>query len=231
MSRALRVVLAMFVAVGLYQVAVGANGSSMPAPGPGPSAAAPARTPEDMARDAYNSGIEHKDKGVKYEADALKLTAKDREKTLSKAKDEFAKALKDFKRAADLVPSAPQPYNGMGFALRKTGDPAKALEMYDKALQIAPGFPDAMEYRGEAYLALNKIDQAKEAYLALFATDRAQADQLMTAMTAWVAARQAEPAGVDPGVVSSLDSWIKERSKLATLTASMGLKSNQSIWH
>jgi hypothetical protein len=41
----------------------------------------------------------------------------------------------------------------MGFALRKTGEPVKALEMYDKALALAPGFPDALEYRGEAYLA------------------------------------------------------------------------------
>ncbi len=229
MFRVLKAVLAMFVAVGLYQVAVAANGSPMPAPSMG-GAAAPAKTPEDMARDAYNSGIEHKDKGVKYEMDAEKQTAKDREKTLNKAKDEYGKALKDFKRAADLVPTAPQPYNGMGFALRKTGDAAKALEMYDKALQIAPGFPDAMEYRGEAYLALNKIDEAKQSYLALFASDRTQADQLMKAMEAWVASHQAQPAGVDPGLVSSLDSWIKERSKLSTLTANMGLKSNQSIW-
>jgi tetratricopeptide (TPR) repeat protein len=229
MFRALKAVLAMFVAVGLYQVALAANGSPMPA-APGPSASAPSMTPEDLARDAYNSGLGHKDKGVKYELDAEKQSAKDRDKTLSKAKDEYGKALKDFKHAADLMPAAPQPYNGMGFALRKTGDAAKALEMYDKALQIAPGFPDAMEYRGEAYLALDKIDQAKEAYLALFATDREQADQLMKAMTAWVAKHQADAAGVDPGAVSSLDSWIKERSKLATLTANMSLKSNQSIW-
>ena len=66
MFRVLKAVLAMFVAVGLYQVAVAANGSPMPAPSMG-GAAAPAKTPEDMARDAYNSGIEHKDKGVKIE--------------------------------------------------------------------------------------------------------------------------------------------------------------------
>ena len=53
----------------------------------------------------------------------------------------------------------------MGFAYRKTGDYAKALEMYDKALALQPGFPDAIEYRGEAYLALNRIDDAKQAYL------------------------------------------------------------------
>jgi tetratricopeptide (TPR) repeat protein len=229
MVRALKAVLAIFAVVGLHQAVVAANGSSMPASA-GPSASPPAATPEDMAREAYNNGIGHKDKGVKFEVDAEKQSAKDREKTLSKAQDEFGKALKDFKHAADLMPNMPQPYNGMGFALRKTGDATKSLEMYDKALQIAPGFPDAMEYRGEAYLALNKVDQVKDAYLALFATDREQAGQLMKAMTAWVAKHQADAAGVDPGVVSSLDSWIKERSKISTLTANMGLRNNQSIW-
>ena len=89
----------------------------------------------------------------------------------------------------------------MGFAYRKTGDYAKALEMYDKALALQPGFPDAIEYRGEAYLGLNRIDDAKQAYLELFASDRKQADILMKAMTDWVAERHTDPAGVDPGGV------------------------------
>jgi tetratricopeptide (TPR) repeat protein len=113
--------------------------------------------------------------------------------------------------------------------LRKTGDYAGALENYDKALKLAPGFPDAIEYRGEAFLALNRIDDAKQSYLSLFATDRTQADQLLKAMNAWVAKHQAD-ATVDPGVVSSLDSWIKERAKLSSLTADMGLRNHQSVW-
>ena len=65
----------------------------------------------------------------------------------------------------------------MGFAYRKTGDYAKALEMYDQAIKMAPGFfPEAVEYRAEAYLALNRIDDARQSYLDLFAADRKQAD-------------------------------------------------------
>ena len=63
----------------------------------------------------------------------------------------------------------PQAYNGMGYSYRKLGDYTKALENYDRALQLAPKFPDAIEYRGEAYLALNRLDDAKQAYLTLFA--------------------------------------------------------------
>jgi len=234
MSRSWKFSLVLAAAVGAAQAAsfvnapLRANGSSMPTPSPGPSMAAP--SPEMMARDAYNSGIGHKDKGMKYEADALKQTAKDQEKTLGKAKDEYGKALKDFEKALKLVPDLYQAYNGLGFAYRKTGDYTKALENYSKALDLAPGFPDALEYRGEAYLGLNRIDDAKQAYLDLFAKDRAQADQLMKAMTAWVAKHQTDPAGVDPAAVSGLDGWIKERAKVATLTANMGLTNHESIW-
>ena len=229
MRRVLKLTLLLGAAVGLYQAVALANSSAMPS-SPMSSGSAPSMTPLDMAREAYNSGISHKDKAAKFEGDAEKQAAKDRDKMMLKAKDEYGKALKDFKKAADLVPELYQAYNGMGFAYRKTGDYTKALEMYDKALQLAPDFPDAIEYRGEAFLALNRIEDAKKAYLSLFAKDRAQADQLMKAMQTWVAKRQADPAGVDPAAVSSLDSWIKERATIASVTVEMGLSSNQSAW-
>jgi tetratricopeptide (TPR) repeat protein len=227
MSRVFAFVFVVAAAAAVHQAAVGANGAAAPAPAP--SASMPSLTPEQRAVASYNSGIGHKNKGLKFETDAAKAS-KDREKILAKAKDEYGKALKDFKKALELKPDAYQAFNGMGFALRKTGEPAKALEMYEKALTLAPGFPDAIEYRGEAFLALNRIDDAKAAYLELFAKDRELAGQLMKAMNDWVAKHQSEPAGVDPGVVGELDGWIKERAKVASLTVSMGLASNHAAW-
>ena len=94
----------------------------------------------------------------------------------------------------------------MGYAYRKTGDYAKALEMYDRAISMAPGFyPEAVEYRGEAYLSLNRVDDARKAYLDLFAADRKQADALMAAMKTWVTARRANPAGVDAASIDALE--------------------------
>jgi tetratricopeptide (TPR) repeat protein len=184
-----------------------------------------------MARNAYNNGIDHKDKGLKLEQKAAAEQAKDQQKDLSKAKGEYEKSLKDFKRAAELAPNLYQAYNGMGFSYRKTGDYAKALEMYEKALQLQPGFPDAIEYRGEAYLGLNRIDDAKKAYMELFASDRQQADILMKAMTDWVTQRHAEPAGVDPAALSAFESWMKERSTLAGQTVQMALAArHESTW-
>jgi tetratricopeptide (TPR) repeat protein len=217
-------------AVALYQVSAGASGSSIPAPSSPSTPSAPMLTPEEMARGAYNSGIDHKDKGLKLELKAGKEQAKDQEKDLAKAKSEYERSLKDFKKAADLAPNLYQAYNGMGFAYRKTGDYTKALEMYDKALALQPGFPDAIEYRAEAYLALNRIDDAKQAYLELFASDRKQADILMQVMTDWVAKRHADPAGLDPAAVSAFESWIKERGALAGQTASMALAAQHETW-
>ena len=229
MSRIVKGVLVLAAIVGLHQVVASATGTAVPAGGGGMAPMAP-KSPAVMARDSYNSGIEHKDKGRKLEEQLggqIFRNPKDQEKAEGKVKDEFTKAMKDFKKATEQDPTLYQAYNGMAYTLRKTGDAAKALEMYDKALQMAPGFPDAIEYRGEAYLALGRVDDAKQSYMTLFAKDRAQADILMKAMTAFVAK---PPAGADPAAVAALDTWIKERAKIATLTADMGLRSNRTVW-
>lgn len=228
MSRMVKGVLMLAAIVGLYQGVAAASGTSMPAMGGAPSAAP--KSPAEMARESYNNGIEHKDKGKKLEeqfASQMFRNPKDQEKAEGKIKDEYTKALKDFKKATEQDPTLYQAYNGMAYSLRKTGDAVKALEMYDKALQMAPGFPDAIEYRGEAYLALGHVDDAKQSYLTLFAKDRTQADLLMKAMMAFVAK---PAAGADPAAVSALDAWIKERAKIATVTADMGLRSNRTVW-
>ncbi len=58
-----------------------------------------------MAIASYNSGIEHKDKGIQIEASAATTTdLKERAKVADKAKKEYEKALKDFKSAASNSP-------------------------------------------------------------------------------------------------------------------------------
>jgi tetratricopeptide (TPR) repeat protein len=215
--------------VGCYQMTALANGGGMAAPAA--TSTAVVRTPEALAKDAYNSGISHRDKGDQAEADMAKKTdVKDKAKALAKAQDEYTKGFKDFEKATQILPNFYQAYNGMGYTSRKTGDYPKALDMYNKALSLAPGFPDAIEYRAVAFLKLNRIDDAKAAYLDLFARDRKNADDLMKEMTNWVADRQANPNGVDPAIVSSLNTWIQERAKIATTTSAMALTGHRSIW-
>src|SRR3954463_7060389 len=162
MLRTVKVAVALVALVGAYQVAARANGFAMPAPSPTAAASRPA-TPEEMAVGAYNSAIDHRDRGLKAEVSAAREGKEsDRAKNEKKSKEEYDRALKDFKKAAELNPQMPQAYNGMGYSYRKLGDYAKALENYDRALQLNPKFPEALEYRGEAYLGLNRLDDAKQ---------------------------------------------------------------------
>src|SRR5262245_34910131 len=45
-------------------------------------------------------------------------------------------------------------YNWLAYSIRKTGDPARAIPIYQKALGIDPKHRGAHEYIGEAYLMM-----------------------------------------------------------------------------
>jgi tetratricopeptide (TPR) repeat protein len=187
--------------------------------GPAATSSAPGvpMTPEMMSADAFNSGLKHLNNGDKA-AVAKKPDQK-------KAAVEYAKALKDFQNAVKLDPKNHRAFNGMGYAYRKAGDYAKALENYDAALALSPNFPDAIEYRAEAYLGLNKPEDAKQAYLSLFASSRTHADTLLKAMKAWADQRHADPAGIDPGALAAFEGWLHERAALAESTVDMARNS------
>jgi tetratricopeptide (TPR) repeat protein len=230
MIRSLKSVLVLAAAIGLYQVVAVANGSS-PAPRPGGATSMPSMSPEERAIEAYRTGDEHRVKGRKFENEAITKEGKSRDDAAKKAKSEFEKAFKDYKGAAQLNPNLFQAYNGMGYSYRKLGAYPQALEMYDKAIAMAPGFfAEAVEYRAEAYLALNRIDDARKAYLDLFAADRKQADELMVAMKDWAAKRKVDPAGADPAAVAGFEKWLGERGEIAKDSQLMALSGSQKRW-
>jgi tetratricopeptide (TPR) repeat protein len=105
--------------------------------------------------------------------------------------------------------------------LRKVGNYNASLDAYGKALQIQPNYTPAIEYRAEAYLGLNRLDDVKSAYMTLFTADRPRADELTAAMEKWVDKRQADPGGVDPATVESFGKWVAERKQLASQTSSL----------
>ena len=53
-------------------------------------------------------------------------------------------------------------HNLLGFSYRKLGDFNRALEHYQEALDLNPHHRGALEYLGEAYLEMNRLDQAKD---------------------------------------------------------------------
>jgi tetratricopeptide (TPR) repeat protein len=78
-----------------------------------------------------------------------------------KAKD-FKSALADLTGMVDGGVQHADVYNLLGFSLRKTGDYAKALTFYKKALDFDPDHKGAHEYLGELYVETGQLPKAKE---------------------------------------------------------------------
>ena len=201
------------------------GGSPMPHGGGGGSAgmpAAPAKTPEEIAIEHYNAGLKLRDKGVAFLKDAAQATSdKDRAKLEKKAQSEFGKAASQFKIATEKNAYFHEAWSDLGFALRKTGDYAGALQAYDKALTLSPSYTPAVEYRAEAYLGLDRLDDAKQAYVSLFGFDRGRADELLRAMKGWVDKRRTSPGLLTPDAVQEFSAWVTEREQLAGQTPSV----------
>jgi tetratricopeptide (TPR) repeat protein len=181
-------------------------------------------TPADAAKSAYNSGVRSIKKAQEYDSDAAKASNPEKSaKALDKAHEYYSKALEQFIDAVSQQPQMYQAWNYIGFANRHLGSYDAALSAYAKALELNPAYPDAIEYRGEAYLGLNKIDEAKEAYMTLFRESRSLADELMTAMHRWTDARRKDAQGLSPEDVEAFSKWVDERSGIAAQTASLAV--------
>jgi tetratricopeptide (TPR) repeat protein len=190
-----------------------------------PDTATPAPTSPDastgqvQANTSYNVALSSLREGDGLESDAAKTKSEaKRKEQLGWAKDAYQRARGLFDEATKAAPTMAEAWNGLGYTSRKVGDYDAALAAYDKALELKPGYPEATEYRAEAYLALGRIDEAKQAYLELFASNRAIASQLLIAMQKWI---EGAKAGTDAAKAEELWKWVQERSQIAAQTASL----------
>lgn len=218
--------LAITIFISIAGPALGAGGGSMPMPaGTGSASRIEPKTPEELARQSYNAGVNGVEKGDELTADAARQTDdKKKQKVLDKAKSAYAGALKKFTRATEQNPRMHEAWNYLGYTNRKLGNYEAALTAYDRALGIEPNYAQAIEYRGQAYLGLNRLEDAKKAYLALFAGNRKLAAQLLTAMQAWVGEHAGDPAG------AAFASWVSERSAIANQTAGLTREGASAGW-
>jgi tetratricopeptide (TPR) repeat protein len=224
MSR-LKIVVLMMLATA--PLAWGAGSGGMSGGDAGSSSPAVRRTPQQMEASSYNAGLNHKKRAAQYEEKAA--TAKndaERVKLLAKAKDQYLDAIDDYKKAIGYNNRSYQALNELGYAYRKSGDYQSAVRAYDAALIVKADFAPAIEYRGEAYLALGMFPQVQDAYLALFRADQDQAATLMNAMDAWV---QQHPDHATPEAKAFTD-WVVERKGLAAQTQSLS-SNNTHDWN
>jgi tetratricopeptide (TPR) repeat protein len=180
-------------------------------------------SPQETAMASFRKGEKHRKAGLDAIAAVQSETAEaERTKALDKSLSEFKRALHDYKAATRADRKAYYAWNGTGFCQRMLGDYEAALAAYDRALAIEPGFPQAVEYRGEAYLKLGRLEEAKAAYLDLFGRERPLADLLLRKMQAYVADAKKIPQ--TPGAQARLDefaTWVDERVELEAETASL----------
>jgi tetratricopeptide (TPR) repeat protein len=178
-----------------------------------------AATPEAQA--ALDAGL-----AAVKEAEASNAGAAPGKKLSPAAKAAYTNARAKFEAATKADPNLAQAWNGVGYTNRKLGDYKTALAAYDKALKLRPGYPEATEYRGEAYLALNRVEDAKQAYLDLFAENRELAGRLLDSMKVWIAS-----PGKKKDDVADLREFVEERAKIAAQTASLTRESATQGWN
>jgi tetratricopeptide (TPR) repeat protein len=187
------------------------------ADGPGAYRPRPSRQPVlspssgQGATDAYTAGYasilraEHAENLAAASADATERKTAQRD-----AQDAYRASLEKFTTAVRLDGSMHEAYTYLGYANRKLGRYSEALEAYEQALRIEPDTPHAIQYQGEAFLGLNRVDEARFNFLRLYALDQRQAGKLLLAIRNWVEANSAKPpAGID---MPALAAWVTEKA-------------------
>lgn len=179
-------------------------------------------TSEEKAEEAFQRAVRYREAAAELEAEAATLEGDEAARKLEKAAKEHEKAVRSLRAAIGHDPNLHQAHSDLGFALRKLGDYVGALEAYDRALELSPGYAEAIEYRAEAYLGLGRLEEAKSAYMDLLRDERPYADLLLNAMRHWVETRRAEPQGSDLATVEEFAQWVEEREQAAAQTADLG---------
>ncbi len=164
------------------------------------------------ARLNYNIGFERFEKA--QAADKLAPGSKG-------ALDGFREARDLFEKAAKADPKAREAWNLIGYTSRRLGEYDRSLAAYEKALAIEPNYPEAIEYRAEAYLALRRLEDVKKSYTELDVMSPPHADILMESMRSWVAAHRNKPDGVSAADLDSFASWVNERASVPRKTAAL----------
>ena len=195
--------------------------TAAPAHADGPGAYQPPTKPAELnpalsevqAIEAYNLGYAATQR-ADHAAALAEATSDPTEKRQSQqtAKEQYEQARRHFEEAVRLDAYLYEGFTYLGYANRKLGRHAEALEAYEHALDLNPDYSYAIEYQGQAYLGLNRIDAARFNYLRLYALNKGQAKKLLQAMQSWLDDhKDSAPAGIDVG---SFAAWVAQRTEL-----------------
>ena len=83
-----------------------------------------------------------------------------------------------FRAAIVLEPAHAEAWNELGYALRNQRRYAESIAAYHEALRIRPEFPEALEYLGEAYVKMGRVEDARHVLTRLRGLDTERAQEL-----------------------------------------------------
>jgi tetratricopeptide (TPR) repeat protein len=162
---------------------------------------------------AYDSGLHSVRRGQEYDAQALKSSTPEKAaKSRERAQAAYRESVSALIAAVTAQPSMYKAWDYLGYADRHLGNYDEALSAYAKVLELNPHNLDAIENRGEVYLDLNQIANAKSAYMDLSLDSRSQANTLMSAMRRWIELRRQDAQGVTATDIEDLAKWTVEHT-------------------
>ena len=185
-----------------------------------PSAPAEVK-PDKAAAKAYAAGTKSMMKAHELESEAAKATDPDkRAKAIAKLEDTYGRALEQYTEVLRNKNDMYDAWNQIGYIHLRFGAYRESVDDYNHALKLKPDLLEAIQHRGEAYMGIDHLEDAKAAYMDLFFHARPLADQMMVRMQAWLQSHRTEPNGVRVADIDAFDKWVQERDGIAKTTAS-----------
>jgi hypothetical protein len=194
----------------------------MSQPGDEISSSPAVEKPDASAKKAFTAGVKSLNRAKEFEEIAAKATNPDkRGAALEKVGDAYNKALDQFTEALSNKGDMVDAWNYVGYVHLRLGGYNESIDDYNHTLALKPDLLEAIEHRAEAYIAVDRLDDAKPAYMDLFNHARPLADQLMVVMQKWLIDHRAAANGMRAADIDSFDKWLQERDGIAKTTASI----------
>jgi len=177
--------------------------------------------PDAAAKKAFNAGVKSLNRAREFEEVAAKATNPDKKAgALEKVGDAYSKALDQFTEALSNKGDMVEAWNYAGFVHLRLGAYNESIDDYNHTLALKPDLLEAIENRAEAYMAVDRLDEAKAAYMDLFNHARPLADHLMVSMQKWLEIHRAAANGMRAADIDAFGKWLLERDGIAKQTAS-----------
>ena len=177
----------------------------------------PELTPKERATMRYKTGIKHSDKAAQFEQQVQSVSDGKKQAALEKkVTREYAKSIRDFEKALNYFPRYFEVHSSLGNVLQKTGRLEESLAAYNESLKINPSYNTAIANRAEAFLQMDRLEDAKQDYLAIADSEPQMARHILNAMTHWVDAHRAKPGGQDTATIEEFSDWIIRHQAMAT---------------